>query len=683
MAQTFQGFQPGDRLDERYEIVDTIGQGGFGIVYRARQIAIDRIVALKVLLPEADTVDPQAVERFRREAVLISSLESPNTITLYEFGQTDNGLLYTVMEFARGKTLRQILATEGAVPPNRVVRVIKQCLQSLQEAHQRGVIHRDLKPANIMVGEYAGQQDHVKVLDFGIAKVLKSGDTQSTLALTGRIVGTPRYMAPEQLRGINPTPACDLYALGLIMFEMLTGGPAVTAVEPMDQVQAQMAPDPFVLPPVAGLPASLAANVAKALEKDPSKRFQSAAEFAKALETSDRIVVPDVNAELKTKLMTGQEVQQIVANHEAQRASTQSQSQSHGHGQPPQAHVPHQQQAHSSQQIQHAHQQRQRQAHPSQQTPHYAPHGQPPAHQPQYPSSRVTNEQAPKSSLGAFIMVFAILFLLALSGVAYLLIFAEQPVPGGTDAGAENTADMTAAPDAVEPDAGTLETPDALAQQGDALAPDLAGLQGAPDVEVDGAVVPVPDAAITPDVPPQPDAAPEADAQAALQPDQTTQPDVTAGVDVVAPDLGTPAPDAALAQADATAAPDAGPDPQTPDTAAAEDDAAQADVVQVAEADAAQSEADTVAAVEQPATTPVEVISNPAGATVTWEPDGSCTSPCEVPVPAEGVRIRVRRSGHRSARPTLTPDDAPSITVNLRRRVPDDDDDGPSIPLID
>lgn len=285
----FQGFQLGETVDDRYEVLHKIGQGGFGVVYQARQIAIGRMVALKILLPEADTIDPQAVERFRREAVLISSLESPNTVTLIEFGQTADNLLYTVMEFAKGETLRGILAAEGVLEPKRVVHITKQVLNSLGEAHSRGIIHRDLKPANIMVGEYANQVDHVKVLDFGIAKILKSGDTQSTLALTGRLVGTPRYMAPEQLRGVNPTPAADLYAVGLIMFEMLTGQPVVTATDAMEQIEAQMREQSFTLPPdIAKCPSELAAVVNKALRKEPLERFQSGTSFCEALDRALR-----------------------------------------------------------------------------------------------------------------------------------------------------------------------------------------------------------------------------------------------------------------------------------------------------------------------------------------------------------------------------------------------------------
>jgi serine/threonine protein kinase len=307
MENQFHELKAGDIVENRYEILDIIGKGGFGVVYRAKQINIDRMVALKVLLPEAGNIDPQAVERFRREAVLISSLESPNTITLYEFGQTPQGVLFTVMEFARGETLQQLLTREGGLPSNRVIHIISQVLRSLHEAHQKGIIHRDLKPANIMVGEYAGQHDHAKVLDFGIAKILTaSSDAQSTLILTGRLVGTPRYMAPEQLRGDNPTPACDLYALGLIMSELLTGNHAVSSTEPMEQIQAQINPVSFQLPHVVGVPPRLVTIVNRAMDKDVNKRFQSADVMRQALQGAAKISVMPEKDDEKTQLYDSQ-----------------------------------------------------------------------------------------------------------------------------------------------------------------------------------------------------------------------------------------------------------------------------------------------------------------------------------------------------------------------------------------
>ncbi len=566
MGQQFQGFRAGEIVDDRYEIIDTIGQGGFGVVYRARQIAIDRVVALKVLLPEADTVDPQAVERFRREAVLISSLESPNTITLYEFGQTNHGLLYTVMEFARGETLRQTVAREGQLQPNRVVHIIKQSLSSLHEAHQRGIVHRDLKPANIMVGEYAGQTDHVKILDFGIAKILKSGDTQSTLALTGRIVGTPRYMAPEQLRGVNPTPAVDLYALGLVMYEMLTGQPAVTANDPMEQVQAQMRPGNFMLPPnLPGVTPTFLGIVNRALEKDPAKRFQAADVFSRALDGASKINVPSVDA-AKTKQVDQAMIQQLQASVAQQR---------HAHG----GHQVH-------------------------------PHSAPPKK---------------KSGLGIYITFAALFFLVALGGLAFLLVSSDGT--DNSDAGSSSDSgqqvDTRTQPDTGpsfdsannRPDAGTRE--DTGPSNNDAT--------GAPD-------------------------------QAVATNDTVTPPPDTAGGDEANQDAATPQEEVVEA------------DVATADTGAVEV-AEQTDTEETPQQDVAA--ADVQEQDEEPAgTATLEVTSSPSRVRLYLDGDELCRTPCDVPVPADGssIRIRLRKTGYDSVSRDVSSADLPGVEIRLRRQ---------------
>jgi hypothetical protein len=624
---TFRGFQPGDRLEGRYEILDTIGQGGFGVVYRARQIAIDRVVAVKVLLPEADEVDPQAVERFKREAMLISSLESPNTITLYEFGQTNDGLLYTVMEYARGETLRQLIANEGRLPANRVVRIAQQVLASLHEAHQRGVIHRDLKPANIMVGEFAGKHDHVKVLDFGIAKVLKSGDTQSTLMLTGRIVGTPRYMAPEQLRGANPTPAADLYALGLIMYEMLTGRPAVEATEPMQQVQAQMATEPFHLGTLPGVPPGLIANVNKALNKEPLTRFQSADEFARALETSDRISVPSRERdEEATRKWDGAAVgDALEAEGERRRRAAAA-------------------------------------AATAQQRPTSAP----------YPE---VTQDAPRSGLGVYIGLAAVLFILALGGLAFLLITsgggggetADTGVVGAADAGvgqvedlAGMVADIQVTPPAIDmgvasvdlsavatPDTGAATPPEA--DMGAATPPEVdagttveadTGAQTPPEADAGAQTPPEVDAGTTAEADTGAQTPPEADTGTTVETDTgaATPPEVDAGTTAEA-DTGAATPP----EVDAGTAPEEDTGPQI---AAIDEDTGPPPAAAVS----------------------VAITSDPVGARVTGEPGIDCRTPCSIDVPSGGsVEVRVRASGYHTGRETVRAD-AGTVHVALRRR---------------
>ena len=609
MVKDFEGFRAGEIVDGRYEIIDTIGQGGFGVVYRARQIAIDRVVALKVLLPEADTVDPQAVERFRREAVLISSLESPNTITLYEFGQTNTGLLYTVMEFARGDTLRQVLAREHSLPAHRVVHICAQVLQSLFEAHQRGIIHRDLKPANIMVGEYAGQHDHVKVLDFGIAKILKSGDTQSTLALTGRIVGTPRYMAPEQLRGANPTPACDLYALGLVMFEMLTGGPAVTASDPMEQVQAQMRPEPFALPSnTPGVTPAMVNILNRVLDKEPAKRFQSADVFRKALQGATKISVPSDDMQ-KTKQVDPQAI--LAAQAVAQ-----------GMGQPHQA------------------------------APMPVPAAKP-----------------AKSSLGLYIVVAALFFLLALGGLAFMLVFqggkTETPDRGGDTTRDTGGATQRDTGGVTERDAGTTYERDTggVSSRDTGVSP-TTDTTVAPEDDVIAAA----DTTVTP---------PETDAGLVV-PRVDTGGSVEEDTGTVVPDMEPEAVDTGPVVVDMGQVPE--PDveddvtidvvPTTPDAPVATDVEETEDTASVTE-DATQP-GDTVA---------LEIATTPARVRI-YRGDDDCRAPCTIQVPADGtsVRIRLRKTGYESQTRDVSAADAPRIEFILQREA--EEPDGSVIDII-
>ncbi|MFU8804695.1 MAG: serine/threonine protein kinase, partial [Bradymonadaceae bacterium] len=214
--------EQGDLIGGRFRILEVLGTGGFGTVYKALQENIGRDVALKFLTPGV-AKDPINVERFRREAYHVSQLRHPNTITLYDYGQTEEGLAYMVMEFLEGDALGDLIQRDGAIEIARAAHIYIQILKSLSEAHRRGLVHRDLKPENIFLCEMFGEQDYVKVLDFGVAKMTMadSDDEEGAEALTraGRIFGTPMYMAPEQACAEPITPATDVYALGLLLFE--------------------------------------------------------------------------------------------------------------------------------------------------------------------------------------------------------------------------------------------------------------------------------------------------------------------------------------------------------------------------------------------------------------------------------------------------------------------------------
>lgn len=277
--------KPGEMVAGRFRILELIGSGGFGTVYRALQENVGREVALKFLTPGV-AKDPVNVERFRREAYHVSQLRHPNTITLYDYGQTEEGLIYMVMELLEGTSLADTVQDNGALEWPRAAHVFIQVLKSLSEAHQRGLVHRDLKPENIFLCELFGEQDYVKVLDFGVAKMTMAEDgaesSEDKLTKAGRIFGTPMYMAPEQACAEPITPATDVYALGLLLFEMLTGLPPVTGRNRMDVIHKQIRdPVPELTRELQGTP--VGSFIRKATEKRPSDRYLDAAEMLEGL----------------------------------------------------------------------------------------------------------------------------------------------------------------------------------------------------------------------------------------------------------------------------------------------------------------------------------------------------------------------------------------------------------------
>jgi len=276
----------GDVIGGRFRIVDHLATGGFGTVYKALQKNIGRDVALKFMTPGV-AEDPTNVERFRREAYHVSQLRHPNTITLYDYGQTDNGLFYMMLELLEGTSLANTIEEEGALSFSRSSHIFIHILKRLSEAHQRGLVHRDLKPENIHLCEMFGEPDYVKVLDFGVAKMSRvGGDTgeevsQDELTRQGHIFGTPMYMAPEQACDEPITPAADVYALGLLLFEMLTGLPPVTGSSRMDVIHKQIKePVPDIPEPLEET--SFADVIRTAVKKDETARFQHAGEFLDA-----------------------------------------------------------------------------------------------------------------------------------------------------------------------------------------------------------------------------------------------------------------------------------------------------------------------------------------------------------------------------------------------------------------
>ena len=261
----------GKVIGNRYEILSEISRGGFGIVYRARQIGLDRVVALKRLHAQNDCSN---VKRFFLEANIIKDLVHPNTIQLIDAGMDDNHLYY-VMEYIEGKSLRELIDIEHSLDPLRSLNIAKQILKSIHEAHERGIIHRDLKPSNILIRNIIGEQDFVKVLDFGIAKVQYRG--MPRLTENGKILGTPQYLAPELLYGDEATHSTDLYSIALILVEMLTGK-ALLPKSPVSIVKLSTSPEPIPIPQWI-LQSPMGDMLRRALNKDPDFRYKNATDM--------------------------------------------------------------------------------------------------------------------------------------------------------------------------------------------------------------------------------------------------------------------------------------------------------------------------------------------------------------------------------------------------------------------
>ncbi len=271
---------PGDLLAGKYRILEQLAEGGMGIVYVASQEPMGRRVALKVMKQEMVS-DKASVKRFFREAVAVSKLDHPNTIKIYDYGEGEGSRLYIVMEFLDGEPLSRILKREGALSLKRSVNLVGQIARALAEAHAKGVIHRDMKPENIFVSKVDGGEDFVKVLDFGIAKLQQQSDGATKITRTGYVCGTPEYMSPEQARGEDLDGRTDLYALGVMLWEMLEGTTPYDAGTPLGIVlKHQTAPIPEI---TASVPRAVKEFVYRAMAKEASERPSSPEIFLEEL----------------------------------------------------------------------------------------------------------------------------------------------------------------------------------------------------------------------------------------------------------------------------------------------------------------------------------------------------------------------------------------------------------------
>ncbi len=265
----------------RYQVLRVLGEGGMGIVYLAQQTDLDRRVAVKVLRREAMT-DKEVVERFRREARVAAKLSNPHVARILDFGTTEDGYPFMVLEYLEGNDLDDELERRGALPLAEAADLIIQACEGMREAHAIGVVHRDLKPGNLFLCGHEGKR-LLKVLDFGISKV--TADEQVRVTQTASAFGTPLYMSPEHVRSTKGVDhRTDIWSLGVILYEIVTGVPPFDGSSPT-AVAVAVATDPFVPPSVQrpGLPRELDDVIAKLLAKDPAARFATVTDLADAL----------------------------------------------------------------------------------------------------------------------------------------------------------------------------------------------------------------------------------------------------------------------------------------------------------------------------------------------------------------------------------------------------------------
>ena len=285
--QTVEHLAPGTVVAGRYEIIDVVGEGGFATVYRARQTEIHREVALKLLNPAADLRTQQAFqERFRREARTAASIDHPNVVTIFDFGIAEEiGRPFMAMELLQGHDLEVELQENGPMDAARAVGLFTDVLEALGDAHKLGIIHKDLKPSNLFLTLAGTRRETLKILDFGIARLADVQAGKGKLTGTGQILGTPQYLAPEYIQHQTATPALDVYQMGLILVETLTGAPVVDYDNPYQCLMVHGSGKLEV--PKSLVTGPLGPVLLQALELDHNARFQNASEFQRALVAID------------------------------------------------------------------------------------------------------------------------------------------------------------------------------------------------------------------------------------------------------------------------------------------------------------------------------------------------------------------------------------------------------------
>lgn len=278
-----QAMSPGSIFAGRYELLGEIGSGGMSVIYKARHQVMNKLVAIKMLHPHL--IKNKAMMRFQQEAKAASSLRHPNIISIHDFGTTEQDQPFMVMDFVEGTNCADLIAEQGPLPLPRALEIFSQLCSALEHAHKHGVLHRDLKPSNVMIVN--SEKDlHVLLVDFGIAKILDSDSSVHQLTQTGELFGSPLYMSPEQCLGQNLDVRSDIYSLGCVFYELLTGKPPLAGQSVMETVLMHINDTPKTLTealPERTFPESFERFVAKLLATDPKNRFQSVSEVLQTL----------------------------------------------------------------------------------------------------------------------------------------------------------------------------------------------------------------------------------------------------------------------------------------------------------------------------------------------------------------------------------------------------------------
>ncbi len=300
----------GEVLDGRFRVLRLVARGGMGRIYEAEQMPLGRRVALKVMdLSYAEELDPDFQKRFFLEASTCARLSHPNTIRVFDYGSADPDTYYIVMEFIEGQTLLKTINDEAPLHPLRVVQIARQICGSLAEAHGQGVIHRDLKPSNVLLRSHGETKDFVKVLDFGLVKLIREGEAEITKS--GLFLGSPNYMSPEQIRSNRIDQRADIYSLGVLLYMCVTAQSPFKRNTSVNVLLAQLEDDPppfsrFL--PDGALPQSLEWIVLTCLEKDPAARFASVEELNRALKACEAELTGQIGFPLRLKLERGRVV---------------------------------------------------------------------------------------------------------------------------------------------------------------------------------------------------------------------------------------------------------------------------------------------------------------------------------------------------------------------------------------